>query len=162
MKDWTNRRKITILFTAFAVAFAISAGLSQAQGLPLMGNCTSTTTLEKFTTINVSGTDMRISVDEVNCPYGCVENATIYGDDCMDRPINNAYVTYIVIFFAFGVSLIMWRMQGWSFPLIGAIMWLATSLYFLWFINLAIGMVPMVLGILMIFNAIGLIFKEGG
>ena len=161
ISEWTNTRKATILFTAFAIAFAISAGCSQAQGLPLMGNCTDANTLHKYTTVNISGVDTTIEVNSINCPYGCIENATIYGDDCMDRPINNPYLNYAVIFMAFITSMILWRMKS-VFPLVGATLFFAVSLYFVWYVNLAIGLIPIVLGLMMILESVGRIFKEGG
>lgn len=155
----TIRRAITIWIAVFA-AIAGLAIATQGQGLPLLGKCIDSVTLRSYTTINVSGTDIEIEVDNVPCPYGCVVNASQYGDDCADRPINNVgfnmAIWVIGVIFAIGA----WRQKYWWGPWTGSILMLALSLWFAWYVSMGIGLIPFAISVMMLFQSITLSTKK--
>jgi len=82
INDWTWKRKLTVVIFVFIVTTAISASFSNAQEIPMIGNCTDSDTLVLYQNIETSDGWENITTDPFHCPYGCIENASQYGDDC--------------------------------------------------------------------------------
>lgn len=95
-----------------------------------------------------------VDLGQITCPYGCVVNATQYGDDCANRPINDA--SFVLVIWLIGVAFAIgaWRQKYWWGAWTGSTLMLALSLWFMWYTSLVIGMIPFAVAIMMIFEAV--------
>ena len=87
MNRWTIQRKLTVIILAFIISVAISATFLKAQEIPMIGNCTDSNTLVLYQKIETSDGWENITTDPIYCPYGCIENASQYGDACKMQEI---------------------------------------------------------------------------
>ncbi len=70
------------IIMALAIAMSLGASLTNGQEIPMVGNCTDSNTLHIYQNIYDGSVWNNITVDYIYCPYGCIENASQYGDDC--------------------------------------------------------------------------------
>lgn len=76
--------KSKILFTVFAFLMFLIPG---AYALQFVGDCQDSNTLVITLNYSVAGSNTLIQEEPLTCPYGCIENKTMYGDDCADSPL---------------------------------------------------------------------------
>lgn len=105
MFDWTWRRKLTVIILVFIVTTAISASISRA--IPVVGTCDGDSLIQKID-FDVEGDEYNITLKTIECPYGCVDNATQYGSDCALPEIErNEPSLLIVSIIVFGILMII-------------------------------------------------------
>jgi len=76
--------KLLVMLTAMLVVFPsiVQAQTYTVVNVPLVGECLDDNTLYVHGTLNISGTEVPISSQNITCPDGCVVGADQYGDDC--------------------------------------------------------------------------------
>lgn len=146
--------------TIIAFVFAILATIGQSQAYIIQGECIDNNTLWEYTNITIEGADpLNIDLGTTTCPYGCYTNGSAFGDDCREMPINNSAYGLIIWGICVAFAIGAWRMRGHWGPWTGSVLMLALSLWFAWYVNLAIGLVPFAIAILMTYSSIKLSTK---
>lgn len=108
LDNWTWKRKLTVIILVFIVSVTISSTISNAQTIPMIGNCTDANTIVFYQNIDDTGTWNNITTEPFACPLGCVENASQYGDECkMPEIERNEPSLLMVSIIVFGILMIV-------------------------------------------------------
>lgn len=158
INEWTWRRKVTIMFLALVIAYSITTPFTK--GYIVHGECVDSDTLWEYTNITIEGSSpLDIDLGTVDCPYGCFTNGSAFGDDCRDMPVNNSGFGLIIWGIGVAFAIGAWRMKGAWGAWTGSILMLGLSLWFAWYVQLALGLIPFAVSMMMIMHSVGLSTK---
>lgn len=79
--------KVLALFVVLVVLIPMVGAeeITTISGFQVEGLCVNSTHLNKTIPLYIDGDLTELTTGPTFCPFGCVENATQYGDDCRDR-----------------------------------------------------------------------------
>lgn len=145
--------KIALLL-AILVTFGVGSGSVSGQ-TPMMTicDCLDNYTRNCYILENSSGTLNQIDRGNLTCPYGCIENASSYGDDCRNVNPNDPLLNWLSWLGVMAGAGVLWSRRTPYYKLLASIFVMAMGFYAMYMLMTFFGVLPVFLGLLMFVDA---------